>query len=125
VETCRRGKWPARRGRARWVFRRTAITEMGHVEALAERILFLKGDVTMAAAEVQRIADPAAILEKAIEMEEGAPATTTPPRRSAAGTRTRPPSRFERLAVVEEGHGDQFEKQLDNIRRFGLNYLAL
>jgi bacterioferritin len=27
------------------LFKRTAITEMGHVEALAERILFLKGDV--------------------------------------------------------------------------------
>jgi bacterioferritin len=32
------------------LFKRTAIAEMGHVEALAERILFLKGDVQMAAA---------------------------------------------------------------------------
>jgi bacterioferritin len=32
------------------LFKRTAIMEMGHVEALAERILFLKGDVRMAAA---------------------------------------------------------------------------
>jgi bacterioferritin (cytochrome b1) len=32
------------------LFKRTAIAEMGHVEALAERILFLKGDVPMKAA---------------------------------------------------------------------------
>jgi bacterioferritin len=32
------------------LFKRTAITEMGHVEALAERILFLKGDVEMSLA---------------------------------------------------------------------------
>ncbi len=31
------------------MFKRTAIQEMGHVEALADRILFLKGDVDMAA----------------------------------------------------------------------------
>ena len=31
------------------LFRRTAITEMMHVERLAERILFLKGEVEMVA----------------------------------------------------------------------------
>jgi len=54
------------------LFKRTAIMEMGHVEALAERILFLKGDVQMAAAEsVETITDPAKMLAKAIEMEQG------------------------------------------------------
>src|ERR1039457_5235732 len=53
------------------LFKRTAITEMGHVEALAERILFLKGDVEMSlAAPVEKIADPAAMLAKARQMEE-------------------------------------------------------
>jgi bacterioferritin len=32
------------------LFKRTAIQEMGHVEALAERILFLKGDAEIGAA---------------------------------------------------------------------------
>jgi len=36
------------------LFKRTAIEEMGHVEALAERILFLKGDVKMQAAGPSR-----------------------------------------------------------------------
>src|SRR5208283_1964966 len=54
------------------LFKRTAIAEMGHVEALAERILFLKGDVRMeASAPVETIADPAAMLSKAIAMEQG------------------------------------------------------
>ena len=45
------------------LFKRTAIVEMGHVEALAERILFLKGDVVMAASvPVETIGDPAAML---------------------------------------------------------------
>jgi bacterioferritin len=54
------------------LFKRTAIMEMGHVEALAERILFLKGDVQMAAtAPVETITEPAKMLAKAIEMEQG------------------------------------------------------
>ena len=41
------------------LFKQTAIEEMGHVELLAERILFLKGDVEMGlAAEVEKITDP-------------------------------------------------------------------
>jgi bacterioferritin (cytochrome b1) len=32
---------------------------------------------------------------------------------------------FEHLVGDEEGHFDQFEKQHDNIKRFGLSYLAL
>jgi bacterioferritin len=32
---------------------------------------------------------------------------------------------FERLVGEEEGHFDLYEKQHDNIERFGLSYLAL
>ena len=32
---------------------------------------------------------------------------------------------FEALVNEEEGHYDQFDKQLENIKRFGLSYLAL
>ena len=32
---------------------------------------------------------------------------------------------FERLVGDEEGHFDLFDKQLDNIQRFGPSYLAL
>jgi len=109
------------------LFKRTAIVEMGHVEALAERILFLKGDVHMvAAAPVETIADPAAMLTKAIEMEQGSArdyncaAQTCGANADAVSKQL-----FERLVADEEGHQDEFERQLDNIRRFGLSYLAL
>ena len=53
------------------LFKRTAITEMGHIEKLAERILFLKGDVEMVAGfAVERLTDPIKILAKAAEMEK-------------------------------------------------------
>ena len=48
------------------LFKRTAIDEMIHVEKLAERILFLKGEVEMkVGGEVEKIKDPAKMLEKA------------------------------------------------------------
>ena len=69
------------------LFKRTAIMEMGHVEALAERILFLKGDVLMAAAEpVMTVTDPAKMLAKAIEMEQGVLMITIVPRKPAGPT---------------------------------------
>ncbi len=44
---------------------------MRHVEALAERILFLKGDVEMVpAGPVEKIVAPEAVLVKAMAMEE-------------------------------------------------------
>jgi bacterioferritin len=109
------------------LFKRTAIVEMGHVETLAERILFLKGDVAMAAsAPVETIADPAAILAKAIEMEQGS-ARDYNASAQACGADADAVSKqlFEHLVADEEGHQDGFERQLDNIRRFGLSYLAL
>ena len=109
------------------LFKRTAIVEMGHVEALAERILFLKGDVAMAAAApVETIADPEAMLAKAIAMEQGsardynAAAQTCGANADAVSKQV-----FEHLVADEEGHQDGFERQLDNIKRFGLSYLAL
>ena len=109
------------------LFKRTAITEMGHVEALAERVLFLKGDVQMAvAAPPMTIIEPAAILAKAIEMEQQS-ARDYNAAAQACGSNADAVSKqlFERLVGDEEGHQNEFERQLDNIRRFGLSYLAL
>ena len=109
------------------LFKRTAITEMGHIEALAERILFLKGDVWMApSGEVEQIVEPAAMLAKAIEMERSSALDYN---RAAiecgANADAATKQVFEKLVGDEEGHQDQFEKQLENIERFGLSYLAL
>jgi bacterioferritin len=107
--------------------KRIAITEMGHVEKLAERILFLKGDVKMVASgSVQPVTDPAEMLAKAAEMEQ---ASATDYNRSAqecaANADAASKQIFESLVSDEEGHFDEFDKQLDHIRRFGPSYLAL
>ncbi|HYW96884.1 MAG TPA: ferritin-like domain-containing protein, partial [Bacteroidales bacterium] len=53
------------------LFRKTAIEEMMHIERLAERILFLKGEVEMKAAEeVKKIHDVREMLTLARSMEE-------------------------------------------------------
>ena len=52
------------------LFKRTAIAEMIHIEQLAERILFLDGEVEMTASqEVKKIHDVRQMLEMATEME--------------------------------------------------------
>lgn len=109
------------------LFRATAIQEMGHIAALSERILFLKGDVTLQASmTVERILDPTAMLEKAIQLEEGSILDYNNfalECGKAADSKTK--QLFETLVTDEERHYDQYDKQLENIRRFGANYLAL
>jgi bacterioferritin len=109
------------------LFKRIAIEEMMHVEALAERILFLKGDVEMvAAAAVEKIVEPEAILVKAMAMEEdGIRSYNEAALACAASADSVSKQLFERLVSDEERHFDQFEKQHDNIKRFGPSYLAL
>jgi bacterioferritin len=109
------------------LFKRTAIEEMMHVERLAERILFLKGDVEMVASgPVQRITEAAAMLTRAAAMEESsvrdynAFALECSSQSDAASKQL-----FESLIVDEERHFDQYDKQLENIKRFGPSYLAL
>jgi bacterioferritin len=109
------------------MFKRIAIEEMAHVEKLAERILFLKGDVKMAAAgPIETITDPQEMLAKAMAMEEGSAKDYNAAANecsSLADSATK--QIFEQLVLDEERHFDAFEKQSDNIKRFGLSYLAL
>ena len=52
------------------LFKRIAIQEMMHVEQLAERILFLKGEVEMkVAGEVRKLTEVKDMLEQAVKME--------------------------------------------------------
>ena len=109
------------------LFKTIAIMEMRHVELLAERILFLKGDVEMVAAgPVERIQDAEAILAKAMAMEdESAHGYNSAVLQCGANADAASKAIFEGLVGDEEGHYDQFEKQRDNVKRFGLSYLAL
>jgi bacterioferritin len=109
------------------LFKRIAIQEMGHVELVAERVLFLKGDVEMVpAGPVEKIIEPEAILAKAMAMEEdGIQTYNKAALECAANADSASKQLFEQLVKDEEGHFSQYEKQRDNVKRFGPSYLAL
>ena len=109
------------------LFKRTALAEMLHIERLAERILFLKGEVEMvASAEVEKLPDVPKMLEKAVKLEESAiKSYNLWANECAAGADSVSKKLFEDLVVEEEGHYDQFDTELENLAKFGENYLAL
>jgi bacterioferritin len=109
------------------LFRKTAIEEMMHVEKLAERILFLKGDVIMKpAAEVKQVKDVKGMLELARQMEEESARDYNKwANECSANADSISRQLFESLVADEERHYAQYDAELDNIARFGSNYLAL
>jgi bacterioferritin len=109
------------------LFKRTAIDEMIHVEKLAERILFLKGEVEMkVGGEVEKITDVAKMLEKAANMEkESARDYNIWANESSANADAMTKQIFEGLVADEERHFDQYDTEADNLKKFGDRYLAL
>ncbi len=109
------------------LFKRTAIAEMLHIERLAERILFLKGEVEMAASsEVQKLPEVEAMLKLAAKMEEdSAREYNLWANECAANADSVSKQLFESLVIEEETHFDQYDTELDNMKKFGPNYLAL
>lgn len=109
------------------LFKRTAIQEMGHVEILAERVLFLKGEVTMQTAEdAQPIHEVGKMLEKAREMEQtSAHDYNLWANECSANADATSKKIFEQLIGDEETHFDQFDNELDKVKQFGDRYLAL
>ena len=109
------------------LFKKTAIVEMGHIEKLAERILFLKGEVEMKPAfAVDKIIDPVKMLERAAAMEfESAAHYNQWARECSDHLDAASKDIFEGLIGDEERHFDEFDKQREHIRAFGPTYLAL
>jgi bacterioferritin len=109
------------------LFRRTAIDEMMHIETLSERILFLKGDVEMVPAwKVEKIHDIKKMLEKGAKMETGSVSDYNHWANECSKNEDSSSKKlFEQLIVEEEGHFDRFDKEIDNLVKFGDNYLAL
>lgn len=109
------------------LFKRTAIAEMMHVEQLAERILFLKGEVEMkAACEVSKIHNVSEMLQMAAKMESGSVDDYNDwANKCAANADSVTKKLFEALVAEEELHLDQFDTELENLEKFGDNYLAL
>lgn len=109
------------------LFKRTAIEEMLHVERLAERILFLGGDVNMVSAEpVKPVQDVNEMLVMARQMElESAEHYNLWANECGAKADSVSKKIFEDLVVDEERHYDQYDVEMNNMKRFGANYLAL
>ena len=109
------------------LFKRTAIEERLHIEQLAERILFLKGDVEMIASEeVKKIHDVKKMLEMAVSMEESSVRDYNLwANECSANADSVSKKLFETLVADEERHGDQYDNEMENLRKFGDNYLAL
>ena len=109
------------------LFKRTAIEEMLHIERLADRILFLKGEVAMAAsAGVMNEHDVKAMLVQAAKMEESsAKAYNLWANECSANADSVSKKLFEDLVIDEERHYDQYDTERDNLEKFGEKYLAL
>ncbi|UCF42041.1 MAG: bacterioferritin [Gemmatimonadota bacterium] len=109
------------------LFKKTAIDEMIHVEVAAERILFLGGDVEMKPAEqTEKIRDVRKMLERAATMEhESAKEYNEWANECSANADSASKRIFEDLVADEERHYDQFQTEMENMDKFGENYLAL
>jgi bacterioferritin len=109
------------------LFKRTAIDEMNHIEMLAERALFLKGEVEIKASmEVKKIHDVKEMLTLAGKMEtNSANDYNNWANECAKNADSVSKKLFETLVADEERHFDNYDVEMENLQRFGDNYLAL
>jgi len=109
------------------LFKRTAIEEMLHIERLADRILFLKGEVEMEASEkVKKIHNVKEMLDLAVKMEESSANDYNKWANECSQNNDSVSKKlFEALVEDEERHYNQYDDELDNLAKFGDNYLAL
>ncbi len=109
------------------IFKLTAIQEMIHVERLAERILFLDGEVEMIVSHpVEKIHDVRKMLELAAKMEKQSAADYNKwALECSKNADSVSKTLFESLVVDEEQHFDQYNDEINNLKKFGDNYLAL
>jgi bacterioferritin len=109
------------------LFKRTAIQEMMHIEMLAERILFLKGDAELKAAhDVKKIHEVKKMLEIAAGMETGsANDYNNWANECSKNADSVSKKLFETLVGDEERHFNQYDDEIENLKKFGDNYLAL
>ena len=109
------------------IFKRIAIEEMRHVEAFAERILFLGGEVELGklAKPVEKIHDPKEMLEWAMAAESEAIdmyakwAAEVMAERDVGTEQL-----FKKVVMDEERHFEIFETEFLNLQKFGDQYLA-
>jgi len=109
------------------LFKQTAIEEMMHTERLAERILFLGGDVELKASDdVVKVNDVTEMLKMARKMEEDSARDYNLWANECGNNADSVTKKlFEDLVGDEERHYDQYDNEIDNLDRFGKEYLVL
>jgi bacterioferritin len=109
------------------LFKRTAIDEMLHIETIAERILFLKGEVDLKASmDIQKIHDAKEMLQLTTKMEtDSAIDYNNWANECAQNADSMSKKLFESLVEDEERHFEQYDNEMENLKKFGDNYLAL
>jgi len=109
------------------LFKKTAIEEMRHVETIADRILFLKGEITIEPSQkVQYVTDIKNMLAfSAGEEERAIKMYNDFSNQSAQNLDSVTKRLFEDIVIDEERHFDQFDTEIDNLDKFGDRYLAL
>lgn len=109
------------------IMRETSIAEMRHIEELADRILYLDGDVDMNPSfRTRHVTDPREMLSMAAELE----ASTIESYNKASRLATEygdavTHKMFQDLIAEEEQHLDTFRTELKNLEDYGADYLAM
>ena len=109
------------------IMREASITEMRHIEMLADRILYLEGDVDMNPQfRTRQITDPREALQFSIELEQSTIDKYNEASRLASEYGDAVTHRmFQNLIAEEEHHLDTFRTELQNLKDYGDEYLAL
>jgi bacterioferritin len=109
------------------MYKQTAIDEMMHAEQLAERILFLGGEVEMkVGTAVQKTHAVAEMLALTKSLEEQAVMMYNRFANECGQNADNVTKKlFEDLVLAEERHYDGFDTQEEHLKKFGEQFLAL
>lgn len=109
------------------LMKQTAITEMLHTDKIADRILFLQGEVEMKPTfEPRKIRDVREAMEFSMTLEQRTIDSYNEWGRLCAAEDDQISHKlFQDLAKEEEEHLDMFRTEMDNMFNYGEQYLAL
>ena len=109
------------------LMKQTSITEMFHIDKIADRILFLQGDVEMKPSfEPRKILDVKEALEFAMTLEQRTVDSYNQWTRLCADEDDQITHKlFQDLSAEDEQHLDVFRTEMENMLNYGEQYLAL
>ncbi len=109
------------------ILHRISIAEMRHIEEIADRIMFLQGDVDMNASfRTRQMHDTREMLAFAMQLEQSTIDSYNESSKICAEINDAVSHRmFQNLSTEEEQHLDIFRVEMQNIIDYGKEYLAL